>query len=301
VPGVRCQRGQSTVEWIALILAVSLLSLGTLAAVAGRLPGSELVSLIAGRIACAAGLSEDCLGLPDPGLVAEYGPELAAAVREHAPTLAYEQGMRALPVDFRRCRADPCSIGAAVGEVAASATGEPVTLFVHAVDCRPRAADEAERGGYDCTGDRARHLYLQYWAYYPGSQSWAAVPGEAGHHRDDWESFQVRIGRDGRAARASSHHGYNYDGGASSWLSDAGVVRRSAWGPDQGRYFISGGSHAGRAFEATSRLHRWTPDGSLRLLPVEAIARGRWGETEFEVLPPWLKRVYRDPEYAGTD
>jgi hypothetical protein len=102
-------------------------------------------------------------------------------------------------------------------------------------------------------------------------------------------------------ARASSHHGYNYDGGASSWLSDAGVLKRSAWGPDRGHYFISGGSHAGRAFEMPERLHHWTPGDALRLLPIEAIARGRFGDTSFEVIPPWSKRVYRDPEYTGTD
>ena len=209
--------------------------------------------------------------------------------------------MRALPVDFRRCREDPCSMGAEAGEVAASTAGEPVTLFAHVVDCRGRAAREASANGYDCSGERAGHLYLQYWAYYPGSQSWRALPGDAGFHRDDWESFQIRVGPDVRAARASSHHGYNYDGGSSSWLSDAGVVRRDAWGPDRGRYFISGGSHAGRAFELPGPLHRWTPGDRVRLIPVEPIARGRWRESDFEVLPPWRKRVYRDPEYDGTD
>ena len=298
---VRCQRGQSTVEWIGLVLLVALMAVGITAAVTGRLPGAELARVIAQRIACAAGLGTDCLGLPDPELVAEYGPEVAAAVREHTPTLAYEEGMRALPVDFRRCRADPCSTGAAAGQVTASDDGEPVSLFAHAVDCRAEAAEESARDGYECSGERAGNLYLQFWAYYAGSQSWAAVPGEVGHHADDWESFQLRVGPEGSAARASSHHGYNYDGGASSWLSDAGVVERSAWGPARGRYFISGGSHAGRAYERPGPLHRWTRGEAVRLVPIEAIARGRWGETEFEVVRPWLKRVYRDPEYDGTD
>lgn len=299
--GVRSERGQSTVEWVGLVLVVALAALALAAAVGARLPGVELARAIAARIACAAGLGADCAGLPDPELVAEYGPELAALVRRHVPTLAYEEGMRALPIDFRRCRADPCSLGPEAGEVTAARSGEPVTLFVHVVDCRTPGAAEAEERGYDCTGSSAGNLYLQYWAYYPGSQSWAALPGDVGHHPDDWESFQLRLGPGGRMARASSHNGYNYEGGAGAWLSDAGVVERSAWGPDRGRYFISGGSHAGRAYERPGPLHRWTPGERVRLVPVEPIARGRWAETEFEVVPPWSKRVYRDPEYTGTN
>ena len=38
-------------------------------------------------------------------------------------------------------------------------------------------------------------------------------------------------GADGTCdSRASSHHSYNYDGGIGSWLSDAGIFPRSAWG-----------------------------------------------------------------------
>ncbi|MGI9019826.1 MAG: hypothetical protein ACR2G3_03860 [Solirubrobacterales bacterium] len=79
------------------------------------------------------------------------------------------------------------------------------------------------------------------------------------------------------------------------------MARRSAWGPDGGTWFIAGGSHAGRAFDPRAARHRWTRPDAVRLIPVEAIARGEWAETEFEVTPPWLKRVYRDPEYVGTD
>ncbi len=294
---MRRQHGQTTVEWIGLVLLVAMAMAGLLVATGGRLPGAELARAIAQRVVCAAGLGDRCLGMPDAELVAEYGPELAAAVRRWVPTLSYEPGMRALPVDFRSCREDPCSMGRGRGWVRRSDTGEPVTLFVNLVDCRGRVAEDAA----DCSGDRAGRLYVQYWAYYPGSQSWRALPGKAGFHPDDWESFQVRVGAGGRASRASSHHGYNYGGGASSWLSDAGVARGSAWGPDGGVYFISGGSHAGRAFDPEAPRHRWTSPQGIRLVPIERIARGRWADTEFAVLPPWRKRVYRDPEYVGTD
>jgi hypothetical protein len=289
---LRCQHGQSTVEWIGLVLLVALAGAAALGA---RLPGADLARLIAERIRCAAGLGEECSGLPDPELVAEYGPELAELVRRWVPTLSYEPGMRALPVDFRTCRRDPCSMGPGEGRVDRTETGEPVTLFVHVVDCRGEDPEP------ECSGERAGRLYVQFWAYYPGSQSWRAIPGDAGFHRDDWESFQVRLGPEGRAARASSHHGYNYDGGAGSWLSDAGVVHRRAWGPDRGTYFIAGGSHAGRAFDLGAPRHRWTPGADVRLVPIEALERTRWANTEFEVIPPWEKQVYRDPEYTGTD
>ncbi|MFM8527081.1 MAG: hypothetical protein ACKOBH_03020 [bacterium] len=37
---------------------------------------------------------------------------------------------------------------------------------------------------------------------------------------------------------------------------------------------------------------------ALRLSPIEELS----GEgSDFSVTPPWLKRVYRSPEYFGTD
>ena len=185
---------------------------------------------------------------------------------EHTPTLEYEDGMRALPVDYRSCREDGCAEGAESGPVNESLDGEQVTAFVHVVDCRDGAASE----GYDCAGARAGRLYLQYWLYYPGSATARALLGDAGAHPDDWESFQVRIGPDGPVeARASSHHGYNGDSG--DWLSDSGLVEKAGWTASSGRYLISGGSHAGRvggpsrpaaAFQSSARRpkrpQRWT-------------------------------------------
>ncbi|MEO8091555.1 MAG: hypothetical protein ABI726_02450 [bacterium] len=297
----RDQAGQSTVEWLGLVLLVALLALG-LATIAGaRLPGYALARALADRLICAAGLGRESCGVFGSELATAYGAELAHTVRRRAPTIAYEDGMRALPVDFRSCRQDPCSMGVADGEVLDSLQGEPVTLFVHVIDCRADPPPELERADADCSGERAGKLYLQFWAYYPGSQSLKALPGDAGFHNDDWESLQLRIGDGGAEARASSHHGYNYEGGAGNWLSDAGLAERQAWGPAGGRYYISGGSHAGHASQSNKALGRWTPSDGIRLVPVEEVARGRWGDTSFAVTAPWLKRVYRDPEYLGTD
>jgi hypothetical protein len=291
------ERGQSTVEWIGLLLLVST-ALAMLATLAGTaIPGVALAGTITSKIVCAVELSDDC----DPGeseLVATYGTELAGEVAEHAPELVYEQGMRALPVDYRSCREDPCSLGPEQGEVERSYDGEPVTLFVHAVDCRADADPPPEEAGYDCSGERAGALYLQYWAYYPGSDT--QIYGDAGFHDDDWESEQLRIGPAGYEARASSHQGYNYVGGPGNWLSDAGVTHRTdVWGPDRGAYFVSGGSHAGHASDDTEP-YRWTPGDAVRLIPLEPIAASD-PDVAFAITPPWLKRVWSDPEYGGTD
>jgi hypothetical protein len=304
------EHGQATPEWVALALLVALVFT---AVAAGRpVPGTDLARSIAARLACAAGLGDACDG-ERSGLTLAYGHELAALVSDHAPTLSYEEGMRAVPVDFRSCREDACAEGPESGPVSESLDGEPVTAFVHVVDCRDPAA-AAAREGYDCTGARAGRLYIQYWLYYPGSATARALLGDAGAHADDWESFQLRIGPDGEVeARASSHHGYNGESG--DWLSDSGLVGKAGWTASSGRYLISGGSHAGRVGRAnpptsrgrfspppsgSRRPYRWTEPGQIRILPIEAVAadRGRW---RFAVSPPWAKRVYRDPEHQGTD
>lgn len=298
---VRDEGGQSTAEWVGLLLLVALLVVGVAAAVGARLPGTALARAVAQRIVCAAGLGvEGCAGIPDPELAAEYGAELAAEVRKWTPLLAYEEGMRVLPVDFRTCRGNQCSRGAAAGEVLASESGEPVTLFVHVVDCRAGAAGSSEDEGYDCSGERFGFLYVQYWAYYPSSHSLRGLPREVGYHDDDWESAQLRIGPSGVEARASSHHGYNYKGGARNWLNDAGITHRSGWGPASGSYYVSSGSHAGHVWESPGPVHRWTGGERVRLIPVEELARGRWAEAAFAVTPPWRKKVYTDAEDDGT-
>jgi len=321
------ERGQTTVEWAGLVLVVALAMVALSAVTGGNLPGAALARSIAARLICAAKLDEGrCAEMPDPDpeLVAAYGPELAGEIRSRAPTIAYEEGMRALPVDFRSCREDACAEGAEAGEVAASEVGEPVTLFVHAVDCRP-GGDAVERG-YECEGRRAEKLYLQYWAYYPGSQSWRILSdvGNPGHHPDDWESYQLRIGGGGAMSRASSHHGYSHGGGPGNWASDAGWTTRAGWGPANGQYRVSGGSHAGHIDEPRDELRRsardpdapwhaalprlresrfaprWTPRERVRLIPIEPIARRHGERYEFAVTPPWEKFVYRDPEHRGT-
>ncbi len=216
---MRSERGQSTVEWIALVLLASLLLIGVLAAAGARLPGGELTRAILGRIICAVRLNGECAAEGPAALALAYGADVAAAVREHAPDLLYEDGMVALPVDYRRCREPSCSDGAETGLVTSSASGERIVAFVHVVDCR----DRAEPANADCRGDAAGNLYVQYFFYYPTSSTAKAIPGDSGFHNDDWESLQIRIGPGGTTSvRASSHHGYNYEFSKLNAGSDAG-------------------------------------------------------------------------------
>jgi hypothetical protein len=282
------ERGQSTVEWTALILLVSL-ALAILAAIVGiGLPGTALADAIASRLICAVGLSE-CSG-EESRLASAYGAGLASVIGELAPELRYEDGMRALPVDYRRCREDPCADGAEKGDVSHSLAGQRTTAFLHVVDCRsgsPTFTDEA-----NCSPPVAGNVYLQYWFYYPGSATGegsiapdairevTTALGSPSYHPDDWESYQVRVGPAGTHARASSHHDYG-----------------NGWQPANGGFHVAGGSHAGtlsaRAYDRVTR-----PAG-MRLVPLEELAQRE--EATFAVTPPWRKRVWLDPEYEGTD
>jgi hypothetical protein len=288
------ERGQATVEWTGLLWLVSLLLVGVLAVAATRLPATDLARAIVSTLLCAVRATDACSARSE--LVAAYGPELAAKITAEAPRIVYEEGMTALPVDFRTCRGAECGNGPESGAVWASDSGQAITAFVHVVDCR--GAERRQDSRYDCTGQRSGRLYIQYWLYYEDSTSLPALPGRVGSHEDDWEGYQVRIGPGGTDARATSHHGYNYDGGLGSWLSDAGLVHRSAWGPSTGRLYVSGGSHAGHVHE-DRRAPRWTPADRLTLIPIETLGPAA-RRTRFAVVPPWRKPVYHDPEDQGT-
>jgi hypothetical protein len=307
---VERERGQATVEWVGLLLLVALLLAGMLAA-GVRVPGADLAEGIASRILCAASLADGCGD--EPRLIAAYGTEVGKLVREHMPTIAFEQGSRAVPVDFRRCRSTDCGDGAEDGLVHRTDTGLPVTAFVHVVDCREGGeSEETEAQGYDCSGDRAGNLYLQFWTYYADSATLRGVPiaGSEGYHPDDWEGVQIRIGADGEVdERASSHNGYNYSRGVANWGSDAGIGplkdvaefvgarAGNGWGPETHLLLVSGGSHAGNA-AGGSRGDRFIPGRRVHLVPLEPISAS--GGESFAISAPWRKKVWRDPEAEGT-
>lgn len=306
------ERGQGTVEWVGVLAVVSLLLVG-LVGIGVRVPGAELARAVASRILCAAALADRCGD--EPALIAAYGSDVGALVRRHIPTILFERGSRALPVDFRRCRRSECADGSARGLVHKSDAGLPVTAFVHVVDCRPGAAEAAEAEGADCSGPRAGNLYLQYWTYYVDSATMRGIPiaGTKGFHEDDWEGVQIRIGPDGRVdQRASSHHGYNYAQSVANAGSDAdiaplneaaeslGLRPGNGWGPETRLLVVSGGSHAGNA-SGFLRVDRVTPGRHVHLVPLEPIVEEEGSGYRFAVSPPWLKKAWRDPEAEGTD
>jgi len=290
-------RGQSTVEYVGAVLLVALLMLA-LAALAGlRPPGLALARTVLGALACAVDAGAcDRVAPPHGAGEALYGTEVAALLDHHAPDVFFESdGFVSLPVDFRRCRERSCADTIRAGAVRATQTGLPPVAFTHVVDCRDRAA--ARERGYDCSGG-AGYLYLQYWLYYPESLT-RGLGRLGGFHRDDWESFQVRIGPDGDAeARASSHHGYNGQGGGLASIgSDTGLRPRPAWESWTGTLHVAAGSHAGTTAPALgdSRAVRARDLLLVPAEPVAAVTRAR-----FAVAPPWAKEVWRLPEAMGT-
>jgi hypothetical protein len=104
-----------------------------------------------------------------------------------------------------------------------------------------------------------------------------------GWHRDDWESVQVRIDDSTGAARirASSHHSH------SDWTEWDGWSR------------VSYGSHAGHIPDPRDLDERTTTAAGVRVVPIEGLSASERA-TEFDVSPPWDKRVYRDPLDAST-
>jgi hypothetical protein len=304
------ERGQSTVEWVGVLGVVALLLVGLV--VAGvQVPGVGLARVVAARMLCAAALADGCGD--EPVLIAAYGSEVGKLVREHMPMLAFEEGSRAVPVDFRRCRRTACADRSEHGEVHRTDAGLPVAAFVHVVDCRAGETERTEADGADCSGPRAGNLYIQYWTYYADSATLRDIPivGDEGFHLDDWEGVQIRIRPDGGVdERASSHNGYNYGRSTGNWGSDAGLGlvndvaealgarERNGWGSETGIVLVSGGSHAGNA-AGIPHVDHFIPGRRVHLIPLEPVAAS--DTSTFAITPPWLKKAWRDPEAEGTD
>ena len=326
----RGERGQASVESTALSLIVAAVIAAVLAAAGRQLPGVELADRIASKLACAASLATEC-GEAEGPLTAAYGPEVAAIVAAARPRIAYEDGMLALPVDFRSCRETSCSDAHALGAVSASDAGEAASAFVRVIDCRGAGAvDRLLAGesldayeprpgepdglaaalavaGRPCVAEQAGNLYVQFWFFYPYSNThlpgeWMAElgpGGEVGAHVDDWETYQLKITSDGRFARASSHGSFNYAPDARGLLSDPGIAPRAGWGPDIGSLHVSAGSHAGHAsadpVQRRDGPQRWTEPSDLRLIPLEPLA-SELGGYSFAIKPPWERDLWFDTE-----
>jgi hypothetical protein len=295
---VPSEGGQATVEWVGVVLLVCLAAGATLM-VTPAVDGRGFGGALAHRIVCAArgGCADG-----DATLARAYGPLDAALVRDHAPGLVYERGERQLPVDYARCRTPACATAPDERDLDAhrSDAGERATAFTRVL----------RRGG---------STYLQYWLYYPDSNTaWAAsdeiwkrsrvlpllgrvlrgTPDYPGFHRDDWEGYQLRIDPDGSTwARASSHGHYQ---GCKE------AACRDRWMRATGWTRVSRGSHAGhipaelfgrRSLLPGSGLRERTSTAEgLRLIPLERRDPDAYRAQDDDVSPPWRKEVYLDPE-----
>jgi hypothetical protein len=281
--------GQASVEWLAIVL-VCALALGALATLAPSVDGRSLGGFLVHRLVCAArgGCDDGARALAEA-----YGPRDGALVRGLAPSLVYERGERQLPVDWRRCRRRECASAPDESglDVHRSEKGARATVFTRLL----------RRGG---------RTYVQYWLYYPDSnttfagadRAWEAswllprvrelVSGTGdwpGYHRDDWEVVQVRLDPDGSAwVRASSHGHYQAckeDECRNRWASHRGWAR------------VSYGSHAGHIpTGGPDPRERTTTAEGLRLIPLETHDRSRYRRRDEKVAPPWHKDAYRDPQ-----
>ena len=284
---MRCERGQAALEWVGLVLLIGLACGAAVAATAsGAFDGRPLGAELTHVLVCA--VRGDC-DEEDDELRAAYGDRDAALVREFLPNLVYEPRTRTLPVDFRECRSHGCSDAPDEARLDIHRTRRAdATVFTHVV----------RDGG---------ETFIQYWLYYPDSTStWmgsAAIWRGAiergtkkdypGYHRDDWESVQVRIDDATGAARMrASSHGW-YQGCKESRCKNTWT----RWG---GWSRVSYGSHAGHIpMPAPDPDERTTTAAGIRLVPIEGLKRSERA-TEFEVTPPWDKRVYLDPRSTST-
>jgi hypothetical protein len=252
--------GQATVELVALLL-LCCLTFSALFAASGGFDGRSVGGFLARHAVCA--VSGRC-DRDERALVGAYGARDAATVRALAPSLVYEGGERQLPVDWRKCRQAEC----------ATAPDAP-DLDAHLARGRERAT------AFTRLIRRDGRLYVQYWLYYPDSnstlagsdelweRSWLlprlrrALAGSSdypGFHRDDWEGVFVRVDPDGKAwVRATSHghlQGCKWRACEDRWVRSTGWVR------------VSRGSHSGHVpYRSTPRWADLSKTGARRYVP----------------------------------
>lgn len=292
-PSRLTESGQATVEWSALVLLTAL-ALGGLLTLAGTVDGRSFGGFLAHRIVCAA--KRACQD-GDAALAHAYGAGAADLVRAHAPNIVYEPGERQLPVDWRRCRRLRCAEVADAPRLDAhrSKGGERATVFTRVL----------RRGG---------RTYLQYWLYYPQSnttvlgsdEAWEAAwliptvggliaspPAYPGFHRDDWEGYVVRLDPNGSAWVRASSHGH--------WQGCKERACRGRWTAETGWTRVSRGSHAGHIpLPRPDPGERTSTSEGLRLIALENLDRRAYRPKAEGIAPPWRKRVYRDPEAEGS-
>jgi hypothetical protein len=279
---MQSERGQASVEWVGLLLLVSVALAAALAFVPA-VDGRPLGAALARALVCA--VKHDC-HVGGAALQEAYGERDAGLVRANAPNIAYEPGTLALPVDYRRCRSHRCADAPDDRDLDAHRTrnGVRATAFTHVV----------HRGG---------KTYVQYWLYYPDSPStFMHSHGilktlgikDPAFHPDDWEGYQVRIDATGtKSVRATKHGGYTWCKG-HIWHN-----RCERWGPPNGWTRVSRGSHAGHIPDrvpGTGVRERSTTAPGIHLVPLETLDHHTYKPLSGGIKPPWTKEVYIHPD-----
>jgi hypothetical protein len=313
---VNAERGQAVIEWIGLIFLAALLLLAVGASVT-MVDGRSFGGFLSHRLVCAV-RGHAC---PDAGdsrrLVRAYGPSDAGLVRRFAPDIVYEPGEREVPVDYRDCRSPACA-----------RTPDDRDLDVHRTDAGHRVTV------FTRVVHRDGRTYVQYWFYYPDSNStvlgadkaWKTLLGRwryPGFHLDDWEGYEVRVDGRGRVGVRATSHGH------FQWCKQADC--RNEWGPRTGWTRVSRGSHAGhipldrvvtgqtggsggRAAPLRGHLRvtylpripgvnlreRTSTAEGQRLVPLETLDRRNYRRLPHGPAPPWEKGHYRDPQGNGS-
>ncbi len=273
--GLLEDRGQSSVEWVGLLLLVCALFLVGSGLFGGNWLASEIKCVV---------LSRSC---DEHDLQTAYGSELARLINKYTPNLAYETGKTiTLPVDFRSCRRRTCSDASLMtGSLTHTHSGERPTAFTHVVDQR----------------DKSDALYVQYWFYYPDSTWKPKLKRVVGYHDHDWEGYQVKIAKSGRVeVRATAHHGYAGDNDAQDQLNqlplDLPLLGKDrAWTKETRWTYITEGSHAGHIVKKPNEQAPSTPARSIRLVPIEKLTQTDRSVRFGEIVPPWAKESYRQP------
>ena len=252
---MRCERGQATIEWVGLVLLASL-ALGALAtavpAVDGRSFGGASGApdrLRGARVRLRRRSGRRASAPTAPGM-----PSCCAATRRAWST---SRASARCPVDWRRCRAR-----AVLGRARRPRPGRPPHAGRPARPPRSRALSAA-----------AARTYLQYWLYYPDSntavaglglavaaQSAGAGRDPAGHRPRPLPRLstpttgRVRGAGRPRRSRGGPRHARTATG---SGASEAEC--RDRWGPRTGWTRVSRGSHAGHVPAGLARRWRGAP------------------------------------------
>ena len=166
-PGMRDgERGQSTVEWVGLVSLVCLLLVGLLTA-GVRVPGTALADSVFEKILCGVSMADSCGD--EPHLIAAYGTAVGKLANDHMPSIAFERGSRAVPINFRRCRSTVCGDAPGHDLVRRTRRGLPVSAFVHVIDCRPGATQWRAWSGVGHHAIRKNQHAINYYVTDSGS------------------------------------------------------------------------------------------------------------------------------------